>query len=70
MPPQDVSPGKYEIRIRTTSFSDNQPINGEDKTLTVEIEPQSNIFGTLIIVLLILGLVVGIVIFGIRLSRR
>ncbi len=69
-PPEIVSPGKYEIRARTTSFSENQPINGEDKTITVEILPEANIFGTALIVILILGLVIGIVVFGIRLSRR
>ena len=69
-PPENVSPGKYEIRARTTSFSENQPIDGEDKTITVEIQPEANVFGTAIIVLLILGLVAGIVIFGIRLSRK
>ena len=69
-PPDDISPGRYEIRIRTTSLSDNQPIEGEDKTMTIQVEQRANIFGTLLLVLVILGLVVGIVIFGIRLSRR
>ena len=69
-PPPDVTPGRYEVRVRTTSLSDDLPIRGEDKTITVEIEQEANVFGTLFIILLIVGLVVGIVIFGIRLSRR
>jgi NPCBM-associated, NEW3 domain of alpha-galactosidase len=69
-PPVDIGPGRYEVRIRTTSLSDDQPIRGADKTLTIQIEQDTNIFGTIFIVLLIVGLVVGIVIFGIRLSRR
>ncbi|MCG8608861.1 NEW3 domain-containing protein, partial [bacterium] len=69
-PPADVAVGRYEVRVRTTSLSDNQPIAGEDKTITIEVQPEANVLGTAIIVLLILGLVVGIVLFGVRLSRR
>jgi len=69
-PPPDVSVGRYEVRIRTSALTDNEPINGEDKIVTAEILPEANIFGTIIIVLLILGVITGIVIFGIKLSRK
>ena len=69
-PPEDVSPGKYEVRLRTTAMSNSQPIVSEDKSVTVEILPGSNILGTLLILILIIGLVAGIVVFGIKLSRR
>jgi len=62
--------GRYEVRIRTSSLSDDLPISGEDKTVTIEIRPETNILGTAIIILLIIGLVLGIVVYGIRLSRR
>ncbi|MGB5105243.1 MAG: NEW3 domain-containing protein [Candidatus Zixiibacteriota bacterium] len=69
-PPEDVSPGKYEVRLRTTAVSNSQPIVSEDKSVTVEILPDSNVLGTLLILILIIGLVAGIVVFGIKLSRR
>ena len=69
-PPENVSAGKYEFRVRSKAFSENRPVNGEDKSFTVEVQAQANIFGTAFIVLLILALVVGMVIFGIRLSRK
>ncbi len=69
-PPPDVSPGNYDVRIRTTSLSEDLPIRGEDKTITIKVEQEANVFGTALIVLLIVGLVAGIVVFGIRLSRR
>lgn len=69
-PPPDVSVGKYEVRIRTTALSDEQPLRGPDKVVTVSIEQPANVWGTLLMVLLIVGLVAGMVIFGIRLSRR
>lgn len=70
IPPQDVAVGKYEVRVRTTAMSNNQPVISEDKTVIIEIEAEANLLGTAIIVLLVLGLVTGIVIFGVRLSRR
>nr|NIR47242.1 hypothetical protein [candidate division KSB1 bacterium]NIR71375.1 hypothetical protein [candidate division KSB1 bacterium]NIS22862.1 hypothetical protein [candidate division KSB1 bacterium]NIT69700.1 hypothetical protein [candidate division KSB1 bacterium]NIU23368.1 hypothetical protein [candidate division KSB1 bacterium] len=69
-PPQNISAGRYEVRIRTTSLSDDQPISGEDKTVTIEIQPETNLLGMAFIVFVIVGLVVGIVVYGIRLSRR
>jgi hypothetical protein len=38
--------------------------------VTVEIQLGTNILGTALIVVLILGLVAGMVVFGIRLSRK
>jgi hypothetical protein len=56
--------------VRTSALSDNHPVNAEDKTATVEIAAGANIPGTVLVVLLILGLVGGIVVFGIKLTRR
>jgi len=70
IPPANIVPGKYEIRIKTSSLSDDQPVRGEEKTITVEILPEANIFGTLIVILLILITISAIVVFGIRLTRR
>ncbi len=69
-PPADVSVGKYEIRLRSTSLSNEQQVTAEDKIVTVEIVPESNFWGTAFLVLLIVGLVGGMVVFGIKLSRK
>lgn len=69
-PPKDIAPGRYEIRLRTSSLSDDLPVNGEDKIITIEILPETNIAGTTILVLFILGIIVGIVFFGIKLTRK
>ena len=61
IPPNDVPVGKYDIRL---------PVQAEDKTITVEIKQTENVFGTILLVLLIVGLVAGIVIFGIKLTRK
>ena len=65
-----MSVGRFEARIRTTSLSDNQPVVGEDKTVVMEVVAETNILGTSLLVLLIVGLVAGMVVFGIKLSKR
>jgi hypothetical protein len=69
-PPHDVSAGRYEFRLRTTALSEDKPITGEDKSVTVEVQSEVNLWGMAFIITSILAVVVGIVIFGIRLSRR
>jgi len=69
-PPHDIAAGKYEMRIRSRSLSDNQTISGADKIFTAEIRAPSNTLGTIFVLLLILGVVSGIIIFGVRLTRR
>ena len=45
-------------------------VEGEDKLLTVEVSAPIHLFGTSALLLLILGLVGGLVFFGIRLNRQ
>lgn len=70
IPPADVSPGKYDITIKTTSYSENQLVKAEDKTITIEIKQPVNILSTILIALLIIGVVAGMVIYGLKLTRR
>lgn len=69
-PPPEVTVGRYEIRLRTSGLSDNRPVIGEDKTVTVEIQAGTNVLAAAAVMLLILALVGGVTIFGIRLSRK
>jgi hypothetical protein len=70
IPPKGISVGRYELRLRTSGLSDNQPVNAEDKTVTAEILTETSVIGTILLVLAILGLIGGMVLFGIRLSKR
>ena len=69
-PAAGISAGRYEIRVRTTALSDNQPIIAEDKIFTIEIQAEANLLGITLITILVTGLVLGIVVFGVKLSRR
>lgn len=70
VPSEDVSVGKYEVRLRTTGVTNNLPISGEDKSVTVELKAEANLAGSLFVVMLVLSLVGGMVYYGVRLSRR
>lgn len=69
-PPDDIAPGKYEVRLRTSGMSNGQPITADDKNIIVEVRAETNVLGTVAIVTLLLTLVGGIVVYGTRLSRK
>ena len=70
IPPSDVGVGAQEVKIKTEAMADNRPVQTEDKTVRIQISAKTPLLGSLILIFLLIGLVVGIVIFGIKLSRR
>jgi len=69
-PPVDVSIGDYEATIKTESSAGDRKVESEDKTVRIHVAAPANILGTALLILLLTGLLVGVVAFGIRLSRR
>lgn len=69
-PPADVSVGDFESTIKTESFANNKKVDSEDKKIRIHVASSANILGTGILILLLVGLLVGVVVFGVRLSRR
>ncbi len=70
IPPADVSVGDYDPKIRTDSIADNRSVESEDKIVRVHISSKTNVLGITVLILLLVGLLVGIVVFGIKLTRR
>ncbi len=70
VPPSDVSVGDYEPKIRTESTAENRNVESEDKIVRVHVTSRTNVLGITALVLLLIGLLVGIVVFGIKLTRR
>jgi len=70
LPPAGVSVGDYEPKIRTDAVADNRRVESEDKIVRIHISSKANVLGIGALVLLLVGLLVGIVIFGIKLTRR
>jgi len=69
-PPDGVAPGKYEVRIRSSSFSDDRPIEGEDKTISVEVRPRVRVLTPVLLALALIGVASAVVYTGVRLARR
>ncbi len=69
-PPSDVGVGAQEVKIRTEAMAENRLIEAPDKTVRIQISGRTSLMGTAILIVFLIALVVGIVIFGIKLSRR
>jgi uncharacterized membrane protein len=70
LPPSDVGVGAQEVKIKTEALADNRRVETEDKTVRIQVEARTPILWTAILILFLIGLVVGIVVFGIKISRR
>jgi uncharacterized membrane protein len=70
IPPVDVSVGDYEPKIKTECIADNRQVESEDKIVRIHVSARANVLGISLLVLFLVGLLVGIVIFGIKLTRR
>jgi hypothetical protein len=70
MPPPDVPVGDYEVRIKTESYAYNRRVPSEDKIYRISVKAQTSVWGTAGLIGGLLLLVVGIVIFGVKLTRR
>ena len=70
IPPSDVGVGAQEVKIKTEAMADNRSVETEDKTIRIQVEAKTQVFWTAMLILLLIGLVLGIVVFGIKISRR
>lgn len=70
LPPGDVNVGAQEVKIKTLAMVNNRTVETEDKTVRIQVEARTPIVGTILLILLLLGVLVGIVVFGIKISRR
>jgi uncharacterized membrane protein len=69
-PGTDVGVGEYEAQIEARGQSGSEVIEAIEKRLKVRISAQTNIMATLLLVGGLVILIVGIVVFGVKLSRR
>lgn len=70
IPPDDVSVGDYEVRIKTESAAYDRPVPTEDKIFRVNVVGKSGIWTTLALLGSLFCLIAGIIGFGARLARR
>jgi hypothetical protein len=70
LPPADFAVGDYEPKIKTECSADNRKVESEEKIVRVHVSSKTNVLGISLLVLLLVGLLVGVVVFGIKLTRR
>lgn len=69
-PPADVTVGEYHIKVKTDAYASSRKVPTEDKDIRVNLVAPTNIWSTVGLIGVLLGLVTGIVVFGVRLTRR
>lgn len=69
-PPDDATVGTHILKVKVEAKTRNRIIEADDKEVTVDIKEKPDVWGRLILIVLLIGIVLGIVIFGIKLSRR
>jgi hypothetical protein len=70
VPPRDIPVGDYDVKVRTVALSADRQVDTEDKTVRVHVTQPAAWAGTVLLVLLLVGLVAGIVWFGLKLTKR
>ena len=70
IPPANATLGAQEVKIKTEASANNRRVSAEDKTIRVQINASRSVGWTLVLILLLIGIVAGIVYFGIRISKR
>lgn len=70
IPPKEGGVGAQDVKIKTEAMADGRKVQTEDKTVRIQVNASTSVFGTLALILLLVGLIGGIVWFGMKLSRR
>ena len=70
LPPGNVEVGDYEIQIQTQALAYNRPVETQDKTVRIHINAVTNLWLSASIVFCVIGVLVGIVWYSVKLTRR
>ena len=70
VPPTDVPVGDYEVPIKSESYAYNRRVPTEDKIFRVNVNAPTNLWATSGLVGGLLVVLLGIVAFGVKLTRR
>jgi uncharacterized membrane protein len=70
VPPRDIAVGDYDVKVRTVALSADRQVDTEDKTVRVHVGQAAGWIGTVLLMVLLVGVVAGIVWFGLKLTKR
>lgn len=69
-PPEDVAVGDYQMRLRAESAAGDRRVESQESTVRIHVDAPANLLLTGGLALLLVALVAGIVVFGVRMTRR
>ena len=69
-PAPDLGVGDYTVRVDAETTYAGQPVPIDDKIVRIHAESKANMFGGVLLLLVLAGGLVGIAIFLVRLARR
>lgn len=70
IPPKDGGVGAQEVKIKTEAMADNRKVETENKTVRIQVNVATSVWGTILLILALTGLIGGVIWFGIRLSKK
>jgi len=70
VPPKDGGVGAQEVKIKSEAMADNRKVDTEDKTVRIQVNAATSVFGTLALILLLAAFLGGVVWFGMKLSKK
>ena len=70
IPPKNGGVGAQEVKIKTEAMADNRKVDTEDKTIRIQVNASTSLWGTFGLILLLLAFIGGIIWFGMKLSKK
>ena len=69
-PPENVDAGAQELKIKAIAYANNRRIEADDRSIRIQINAKADILGTILLISLLIFVIIGIVVFGIKISKR
>jgi uncharacterized membrane protein len=70
VPAVDVVAGDYEVKLQSSTMHEGREVQAEDKTLRLQVEAKSNFLIGAILMIALVGMIVGVAVMTIKISRR
>ncbi|MCD8185136.1 MAG: NEW3 domain-containing protein [Rikenellaceae bacterium] len=70
LPPTKGVVGAQEVRIKTEAMAYNVKVETEDKVVRIQVKAAKSVLGIIVLIAALLGVLLGIVWFGMKLSRK
>ena len=70
VPPRQIAVGDYDVRLLTDAMSADRRVDVDDKVVRIRVVPPANWLGTGALIAVLVAVLGGMVMFGLRLTKR